>query len=321
MDFGLITWQIFKTETIPQIGLINYGYAVTKSGIMVLYGGQVEITPECSFQKRTLQTSSDLWIVNMPDILIDFILVEWMSSEMGGYSTIISLNGYLLVVFNINFQNGMKLLDMNRLTSYAINSKNVPENFLRTSFGIAGNGTHFIMYGGYDQLNGIFQPSTSDLVFQLSFSVNDVGETNASQIQILTTSIVSILCAIAIIGLILRIRTRMTKQSVIRKHLEITLKEKRMEESAIALENSKKEFENRIKNLVNDPTFTATLAVAGDVGLYIPGFREFRFNIDFRSERSLAKGGMGEVFIGKLLTAQVLQLNNNNGLPLKAVEN
>jgi hypothetical protein len=177
------------------------------------------------------------------------------------------------------------------------------------------------MYGGYDQLNGIFQPSTSDLVFQLSFSVNDVGETNASQIQILTTSIVSILCAIAIIGLILRIRTRMTKQSVIRKHLEITLKEKRMEESAIALENSKKEFENRIKNLVNDPTFTATLAVAGDVGLYIPGFREFRFNIDFRSERSLAKGGMGEVFIGKLLTAQVLQLNNNNGLPLKAVEN
>ncbi len=85
-----------------------------------------------------------------------------------------------------------------------------------------------------------------------------------------------------------------------------------MEESAIALENSRKEFEERVKNLANDPTFTATLAVAGDVGLYIPGFREYKFNIDFRATQSLAKGGMGEVFLGKLLNNQTIKLNDEN---------
>jgi hypothetical protein len=117
IETGLLTWNIIKTETNPPFGLINYGYAVTLSGIMVLYGGQVESTPECSFQKRTLQTASELWIVNMSDPVLDFMLVNWLDSEPGGYSTIISLDDDLLVVINRNFKNGMKLLDVNRLIS------------------------------------------------------------------------------------------------------------------------------------------------------------------------------------------------------------
>jgi hypothetical protein len=313
MEQAFISWIPIKTETIPPVGLINYGYAVTSSGVMVLYGGQIESTPECHFQKRTLLTSSDLWIVNMTVPVLDFMLVEWMSSEMGGYSKIISLDGDLLVVINRNFENGMKLLDINRMESYAIKSKNVPDNFFRTSFGIAGNGTHFMLYGGYDQINGISQPAVSDLIYQISFSVTDVTATNENLIQLESSTVISIVCGIVVIVVIgLILRQHLKKQYARQKKLLMDLKEKRMEESAIALENSRKEFEERVKNLANDPTFTATLAVAGDVGLYIPGFREYKFNIDFRATQSLAKGGMGEVFLGKLLNNQTIKLNDEN---------
>jgi hypothetical protein len=292
-----LTWHIISSVPAPEIGLADYGFGVTNSGTIVLYGGQIEKKGD----EGAYTLYNNLWIFNLSDANPSFQLASWKSSDKGGISRIISLGNETICIFNSNFEKQMRILDLHSMTSYDPYIENAPINLVRTAFGIAGTGKDFIIYGGYDESKGEVNALTPfNILYQLTFSdktreseLNTIGQ--ASLDIIVTIIVVAAVMILFSIYFYVRYKNKLFDKE---KQLK---KEKMKEEAIIALENSKKAFEDRVKNLVDDPEFTATLAISGKEGLFIPGYREAQCNTDFQAKELLAQGGMGKVSIGKLL--------------------
>jgi hypothetical protein len=309
-----LNWNQLLTQMTPQLGLFNYGIEITKRGKIVIYGGNTEQTPVCSFRSRTLINYNQLWILDTTVESPNFGLVNWIPT-VGGFSRIVSLGGELICIMNANFDNGMKMIDIGNLISYDVVVSGIPANLIRNGFGVAGrNNTDFIIYGGYNQIDSISELSPFNILYQLSFSNTDLTEKFVEGAPISLSSEGTVGMIFAIVGILLVGVLVVFYQRKI-KDDKIKVREDRLEkmkEINVALENSKKSFEERAKSIVDDPEFTATLALPNDGTLSVPGYREKLFGVDFRLEDRIAKGGMGEVFLGKLLNTDIIK-NFNNG--------
>lgn len=303
-----LTWNFLSSVSAPKIGLINYGFAVTSSGVIVLYGGQTD-TAICSLQKRTLTPSNDLWIFNLSNPQPTFEIVKWLSGDIGGFSKILSLGNETVCIMNVYFENQMRILDFNEMSSYEVFIENAPQRSVRTAFGIAGaNDNNFIIYGGFDPTdNKISSLTPFNILFQLTFSTKNHKDKSMESEDMSTIVIGSSIGGIVCILVLLLYSTKMRQGLKAEKEKIMEKRLKDLEDAKISLENSKRAFEERINSIVNDDTFTATLALAGNAVLAVPGYREEKFNVAFRPESLIAKGGMGEVFLGKLLKENLIE--------------
>jgi hypothetical protein len=288
---------------------MNYGMEMTDSRKLVIYGGQTDDSTECAFRNRYLTRYNDLWMIDFSSDNPDFMLIDWITTP-GGFSKILKLSDELLCIMNPNFENQMKMLDMKQMRSYDVAVQDLPEDLVRTGFGIAGkNGADFIIYGGFQQKhNGIEKLSSLNILYQLSF-INaqlEVSHYSGSQIAGFVSGLFISLAVFIIFYY--KLQSRKIAEQLKKNNIQ----KKLLEESATALENSKKSFEDRIKHGINDDLDTRTLVLPRLSNLSIPAYKMAKFGCDFSTDKLLAKGGMGEVFLGNIFNSDIRQTYNNN---------
>jgi serine/threonine protein kinase len=79
-----------------------------------------------------------------------------------------------------------------------------------------------------------------------------------------------------------------------------------------ALENSRKHFHDRMKNIGEDPDFTATLTLPSYDGLCVPGYKNAIYTVDFFESSKIAEGGFGAVYLGTIFKLEIAK-NYNEG--------
>jgi hypothetical protein len=180
---------------MPAAGLVNYGMDFTSQGKLILFGGQKELYGFCALTNKYMRLYNDLWIYDASNTFPNFVQAIWIP-EAGGDSKVFSLGGELIGVFNSNFKNLAKLIDVDSLKSYEIVVYGERKSIFRTAFGLARlNQTEFILYGGYNaDPFSLIDPQ--DLIGQLSFSF--ILQEPALLISIVTTNDLSSEIGIAV---------------------------------------------------------------------------------------------------------------------------
>jgi hypothetical protein len=316
---SIINFELLQTPSGPPNGLINYGMQLTEKEKLIIYGGQIETTSTpCAIRKRIFNLYNQLWMLDMrKNIFPDFVLIKWISSP-GGFSKIISLGGEIICILNAAFINQMKIIDFDIMSSYEIHVSGIPAGVTRTGFGIVqANSTEFILYGGYDESGP--NPkyiSPFNILYQISFSKTYKIDTlrvqsHAFDSTLITGIVVGIVSGIIIIVFVGFTYKKWKKEYNVHKIERAERLMKELEEANIALENSKKVFEDRMKNITEDPEFTATLVLPNSNQLAVPGYLLMEFNKDYRPGKVLAQGGMGQVLVGTILNNDIAKEYNN----------
>jgi len=311
-----LNWIKMSTVNSPAIGLINYGLEVTSKGKLVLYGGRVETSEACSWRKRSFSLYNQLWIMDLSLESPEFNYVNWIESR-GGYSKIISLGNETLCILNEYFKNEMVIIDFDKLTSFDLQTVNKPEQVTRTAFGIVGNSSNFIIYGGVNHINSkISQITEINLVFQISFGFSAIPqgfeELGMPYYYIFLIVIMSVL---VFFGTFYLVHRYIQGKSLERRLL------KQLTEENIALENSRIQFEKsslelntNLKNL----NVTATL-VFPNSALYVPLYKRREMGVHFLEKRVIANGGFGTVSIG-IIVSKITAMDYNDGEKLCVVK-
>jgi hypothetical protein len=304
---NVLVFEIVKLQNGLPSGLINYGMEITTKEKLIIYGGQIEKTSvACAVRQRDFVRQNSLWMLDMmKNIYPDFFLLKW-DVEIGGFSKIILLQDEIVCVLNTGFPNQMRIINFDLMESYDIYVTGIPSGLLRTGYGIVkANGTDFIIYGGYDE-SGVTPKFISpfNVLFHLSFSSSsEVSNNEMSSLDSVTVT--GIVVSIIVSLLLLMIFVFTYRKWIIEYEIHKKRRRIELEEINVALENSKKVFEARMKNITEDPEFTATLALPNSNELSIPGYLLKDFYKDFRPGQVLTKGGMGQVFLGTILNEEL----------------
>jgi hypothetical protein len=149
------------------------------------------------------------------------------------------------------------------LDFYSPNVFDAPPNLNREAYGISRiNNSTFILYGGYNIRNGeVSDISPFNVFYQLSFNYTvPINSSRVLELLWLYVGVGSGSGFLIFVSLCLYLWHKVLHKKYLQEN-KIRLQENE------ALENSKKQFEERVINLVNDDSFTATMALPNNMAL------------------------------------------------------
>lgn len=308
-----VEWIPFKETSLygPIEGLIDYGMGVTNSGKLAIFGGLKESKDRPKFQRsRYFSGYSDFWIIKLKSGNPEFLSAGWKLDGNWGYTRMINLGGEILGVLNGNLKTQIMAVDLDSMISYPFKIINLPDNLRRTAFGIAElNSTDFLIYGGYNihgnVINGL-NPNT--LFYRMSLSSQTITENeslgNSESVRHSIIATVVVFSILVVFFTVFYMHKNYSKFSQKIQAAQTKKRDQELKDVQEVLEQAKVNFENKIKNLQDDPEFTASLNMPNYGGLYIPGYREKKMGRDFRVDSVLTSGGMGSISLGKILNGE-----------------
>lgn len=193
----MINWIELTTKSEynkgPPSGLINYGIGITDQQHVIIFGGFVDTSLNvCNMRMRNLTKYCDLWILDMNSGSNLFASIR-PSSPICGYTKINLIYGDLFLVFNTALLNQVKLLNITELSLYHLPTFGMPQDLMRTAFGVVQiNTTNFWIFGGYNENDGVIKEIDPEYsVFELSLNGIDVpisSSVKTSPTTVLNTS-------------------------------------------------------------------------------------------------------------------------------------
>lgn len=196
LDTLATEWNQNFTSKTPQIGLIEYGLALTEKRKLVLYGGITETFPMISHSSRLFQGFNDLWLLDFNDPSPTFTLVYW-KNDGGGFLRLLAIGKEIICIINGKMKKKVLFLDIDEMQAFSLPLK-IDESINRVGFGVSFYDNKIVVLGGFHQANGTVQPiETESILYEVSFSqfkpkqipLNPADKLNETYIAIAISSV------------------------------------------------------------------------------------------------------------------------------------